>query len=151
MYRIYEFKCVYDGKVYNVKDIDLQNRKINLNGADIIDFKDGTLIQWTGQHDIHNQKIYDGDILTFLYKTVQVTCIVYYSAKYCEYFLRSESVFFDAEPLGDLFGEGSLPNMVKKLQRVGNIFTRKGTEVYIENTKKGEGPIRTDRFPRQND
>ncbi len=135
MYRIYEFKCAYDGKIYNVKSLDLQNRKINLNGADIIDFKDGTLIQWTGQHDIHNQKIYDGDILTFVYKLKRYTVIVYYNPKDCEYYTRSEAAYFDAEPLGDLF-IGNSNYLVKSLERIGNIFSNKGSDLYFEYSKR---------------
>lgn len=47
MNREIKFKCFYKGKIYNVKSIDFNNKKINLNGGDIIDFQEGQLMQCT--------------------------------------------------------------------------------------------------------
>lgn len=40
-----KFRCWYDNKMYDVASIDFNHKTINLCGADIIKFKDGTLIQ----------------------------------------------------------------------------------------------------------
>lgn len=40
-----KFKCLYDNKIYDVTNIDFDHGTINLCGADIIKFEDGTLIQ----------------------------------------------------------------------------------------------------------
>ena len=47
MNREIKFKCFYEGKIYNVISIDFSYKKINLSGGDIIDFKDGQLMEYT--------------------------------------------------------------------------------------------------------
>lgn len=45
--REYKFRCWYDNQMHKVVDIDFSYKRINLFAADIINFKDGELMQFT--------------------------------------------------------------------------------------------------------
>lgn len=42
-----KFRCWYDNQMHKVVDIDFSYERINLFAADIINFKDGELMQYT--------------------------------------------------------------------------------------------------------
>ena len=98
-----DYRCVYDGKIYSVSSIDIAWQKINLCGADIINFDEGRLLDFTGLKDSIGKKIYNGDIIEFNYQGKQkVICWIEYSEKYAEYITRCNEIYFDHEPLGDI-------------------------------------------------
>ena len=47
MGREIKFRCWFDNHMFKVVDIDFSYKRINLFAADIIDFKDGVLMQYT--------------------------------------------------------------------------------------------------------
>ena len=113
-----KFRCWYDNKMYKVVDIDFAYEKINLFGADIINFKDGKLMQYTGLKDKNGKEIYEGDVIKGLVISLDQkrTFIIIGVVKYKEYGFYLETRegtyaitdFEESEVIGNIYDNPEL-------------------------------------------
>lgn len=107
-----KFKCFFDGQIYNVAGIDFNWESINLNAADIIDFDQGILLQFTGAIDKKGREIYEGDIVLFHDKNY----IVKYFNQYSRFGLSSNNEM-DKLPM--------LITSFSNVEVIGNVYERR--------------------------
>lgn len=99
MNREIEFRCWYDNIMCRVVNIDFSHRFINLFGADIINFDDGILMQYTGLKDKNGKKIFEGDILREYSNEIEDWIVSYEYGKFIGTF---DNVCEDLWELSDL-------------------------------------------------
>lgn len=109
-----KFRCWYDNRMHKVVEIDFAYEKINLFGADIINFKDGKLMQYTGLKDKNGKEIYEGDILRF---SEVDTAIVEWNEKYSYFMVKPiQDYYFDSDVLGHALEYNN------NVEIIGNIY-----------------------------
>ena len=74
MNREIKFRVWFDNKMHKVVDIDFAYQRINLLGADIIEFKNGKLMQYTGLKDKNGVEIYENMIINNKYIVIYNFC-----------------------------------------------------------------------------
>lgn len=109
MNREIEFRCWYDNQIYKVVNIDFSHKRINLFGADIINFNKGILMQYTGLKDKNGKKIFEGDIM----KNKQGGIGIVKYSKYAEFILD----FID-----DIFVSSFNQSILRRYEVIGNIY-----------------------------